>query len=178
MKDPGVQVQHAIELVFARFAAFGSTGQVVRSLRAENILLPQRLAAGVRAGQLLRQRPNQSSVYEILSNPAYAGMFVYGRPSPVAGSREQRQRGRDGWPAIHHGMYPAYISWEQYLSNQTTRISCSIRDHGRQARTDPPDRYLDGKPWSRSLHLRLPKPELSACPLLPAGRHADHDSRV
>lgn len=117
-KDPDIQVQHAIELVFASFTAHGSACQVVRRLRADNILLPRRQTGGFRAGQLLWKRPNQSSIYEILQNPAYAGAFVYGRRPLAAGSRGQGQRVREHWPVIHHGMYPAYLSWDQYLANQ------------------------------------------------------------
>jgi len=33
-------------------------------------------------------------------------------------SQTQRRRALEQWPVIHQGMYPAYISWEQYLANQ------------------------------------------------------------
>lgn len=111
VKDPDIQIQHAIELVFERFAALGSACQVVRSLRADNILVPRHQTAGCHAGHVLWKRPNQSSIYEILSNPAYAGAFVYGRRPLTSGSRPQRCRQHDQWPVIRQGMYPAYITW-------------------------------------------------------------------
>lgn len=118
VKDPDVQIQHALELVFERFTALGSARQVLRSLCAENILLPRHQTSGFHAGQLLWKRPSESAIHEILSNPAYAGAFVYGRRPLAPGSQTQRRRALEQWPVIHQGMYPAYISWEQYLANQ------------------------------------------------------------
>jgi DNA invertase Pin-like site-specific DNA recombinase len=53
VKDPDQQVQHAIALVFARFAALGSCQRVLRSLRDDGLLLPRHQTSGLHAGQLL-----------------------------------------------------------------------------------------------------------------------------
>jgi DNA invertase Pin-like site-specific DNA recombinase len=122
-KDPDRQVQHAIALVFARFAALGSCQQVLRSLRADAILLPRRQLGGLHAGELLWRQPSYTAIYEILRNPAYAGAFVYGRtgtqPSYRPGHPPQRhKRPLPEWTAIHQDAYPAYISWEQFMANR------------------------------------------------------------
>jgi DNA invertase Pin-like site-specific DNA recombinase len=44
VKDPDLQVQHTIDLVFARFTHLGSCQKVLRSLRDDGILLPRRPA--------------------------------------------------------------------------------------------------------------------------------------
>jgi DNA invertase Pin-like site-specific DNA recombinase len=123
VKDPDAQVRHAIELVFERFKALGSCQKVLRSLRDEGILIPRRQTGGLHAGELLWKRPSESAIYEILRNPAYAGAFVFGRTAAHPDCRPG-QRGRairlpvEEWPVIHHGVYPAYISWEQFLANR------------------------------------------------------------
>ena len=116
--DPNQAVQQTIALVFARFEALGSVPKVLRRLRAEAILLPRFQTAGFHAGQLLWKRPSESAIYEILSNPAYAGAFVYGRRPLVPGSHRQGHRKMQDWPVLLPGMYPAYICWDQYLANQ------------------------------------------------------------
>jgi DNA invertase Pin-like site-specific DNA recombinase len=135
VKDPDVQVQHALELVFERFATLGSARQVLRHLTAQQVLLPRHQTSGFHAGQLLWKRPSESAIHEILSNPAYAGAFVYGRRPVAARNRSQRRRQREPWPVVRQGMYPAYISWEQYLANQARLRQNSARyaEHRRGA---------------------------------------------
>jgi hypothetical protein len=88
MRLPCVQIQHAVELVFARFTALGSCQKVLRSRRDGGLLLPRRQTGGLHAGQLLWKRPNESALYEMLTNPAYAGAFVFGRTGrPPTGRR-------------------------------------------------------------------------------------------
>jgi DNA invertase Pin-like site-specific DNA recombinase len=118
VKDPNQAVQQTIALVFARFAALGSVPKVLRRLRTEAILLPRFQTSGFHAGQLLWKRPSESAIYEILTNPAYAGTFVYGRRPLVPGSHRQGRRRMQDWPVVRPGMYPAYISWDHYLANQ------------------------------------------------------------
>ena len=122
--DPDQQVRHAIELVFARFASLGSCQKVLRSLRDAGVLLPRRQTGGLHAGQLLWKRPNESALYELLTNPAYAGAFVFGRTGRAPGTRPGRRapaqrRPLAQWTAIHHGIYPAYIDW--IVCSQLTR---------------------------------------------------------
>lgn len=123
IKDPDQQIQHALAVVFARFDLLGSCPKVLRSLRDEQILLPRRQTGGLHAGQLLWKRPTVDALYEILQNPAYAGAFVHGR-TMLHPERRPGQRGRTvrrpltAWTALHHGVYPAYMTWEQFMANQ------------------------------------------------------------
>ena len=123
VKDPDLQIQRTITLVLERFATGQSCQQVLRSLRADGLLLPRRQVAGAQAGELLWKRPSYAAVYAIVRNPAYAGAFVYGRrgshhAGPVAQTGRRGWRPPEEWIAMHHGAYPAYITWEQFLANQ------------------------------------------------------------
>lgn len=125
VKDPDDQVRHAIELVLAKFEEVDSVLQVMRYLRQQKILLPRRQVRGAQAGQVVWKVASDSAVSSILKNPAYAGAFVYGRRQT-----DQKQRnpglptsGRvcksmSEWVHIQQDVYPAYITWEQYLTNQ------------------------------------------------------------
>lgn len=125
VKEPDEQVRHVLELVFAQIEELGSSYQVVRYLRRENILLPRGQTSGLYAGELVWKRPTDAAIREILHNPAYAGAFAYGRRQA---DPTQCQPGRPGtgrvakpieeWIRLKQDVYPAYITWEQYVANQ------------------------------------------------------------
>jgi hypothetical protein len=122
-KDPDQAVQHALELVFERFARLGSCARVLRSLQRDQALLPRHHTHGEYAEQVVWRKPTDGMVYTILRNPAYAGAFVHGRrrrpelaepeplPVPAVGAWAARV-------VVHQGTYPAYIPWEQFVANQ------------------------------------------------------------
>jgi DNA invertase Pin-like site-specific DNA recombinase len=125
VKDPDDQVRHAVELVFAQFAQLGSITKVARFLRTHDIVLPRRHHAGPYANQLIWKVASEAALTQFLTNPAYAGVFAYGRRQtdprlqqagrPAAG---RRRKPLSDWLHVQHDVYPAYISWEQYLANQ------------------------------------------------------------
>ncbi len=127
VKDPDEQVRHTLELIFERFNQLGSCPKVVRALQKTQILIPRRQLRGLDRGQLLWKDTSIGAVYDIIRNPAYAGAFAFGRravaanPSDFNASRAKKGRMRrssDDWGALHHNIYPAYISWEQFVNNQ------------------------------------------------------------
>ncbi|MDP9382281.1 MAG: recombinase family protein [Chloroflexota bacterium] len=137
VKDPDQQIQRSIELVLERFSTLGTCQQVLRSLREDGLLLPRRQVAGLHAGELLWKRPSEAAVYDIVCNAAYAGAFVYGRKGTdhdgPGGKAHHARRPVEEWTAIHHGVYPAYISWEQYMANRA-KLADNASAFDRQAR--------------------------------------------
>jgi DNA invertase Pin-like site-specific DNA recombinase len=125
VKEPDDQVRHVIELVFAQFELLGSVNKVIRYLRRHKILLPRRQSGGPQAGQLLWKVASEAAVSDMLQNPAYAGAFAHGRRQ-IDPARRQPGRPAAGrvrkpmseWIHLQHDVYPAYITWEQYLANQ------------------------------------------------------------
>jgi DNA invertase Pin-like site-specific DNA recombinase len=125
VKDPDEEVRHVLELVFEQFAQLGSITKLVGYLRKHAILLPRRHHAGPHAHELLWKVASEAALTQILTNPAYAGVFAYGRRQadpalqqagrPASG---RRRKGISDWLHIQQHVYPAYISWEQYLANQ------------------------------------------------------------
>lgn len=141
VKDPDLQVQRTIALVFERFRALGSCPKVLRSLRADGLLLPRFQTAGLHAGQLLWKKPNEAAIYDILRNPAYAGAFVYGRHGPHPDRRpgqagRMQNRPMSDWTAIHQGVYPAYIPWEEFMANQA-RLTDNASQYAQRRRGAP-----------------------------------------
>src|SRR5438128_2227426 len=139
-KTPDMQVQRTIDLIFARFTALGSCQKVLRSLRDDGILLPRQQRGGPYAGQLVWRKPTQAALSEMLHNPAYAGAFVYGRKGPHPdrrpGQMRQIRHPMEEWTTIHQGVYPAYITWDQFLANQA-RLADNASDFARRAHGAP-----------------------------------------
>ena len=111
-------------LVFDLFERLGTVGAVLGFLADNRIQLGIRLREGPERGELAWRRPSRAGVGNMLRNPAYAGIYAYGR-STLDPRRRQPGRpctgrvrvGRDGWLVYLPGVLPAYISIEQYERN-------------------------------------------------------------
>lgn len=115
VKDPDIEVQGRLGLVFETFLRYRTVAKVMRILNARSLDLPRR----DRHGDLRWAKATLASVSTILRNPAYAGAFVYGRT-------QMRKTDRDGggagkmprpmgqWRVIVKDRYPAYIDWPTY----------------------------------------------------------------
>jgi hypothetical protein len=114
VKHPDQHVQRAIELVFERFASLGTISKVLGSLLEDGASLPRFRYGGPHHGELLWLRPTTTNIHGFLSNPAYAGAFVYGRRATVhdgaKGSPNRTTKPMEEWTAIHRDVYPAYIT--------------------------------------------------------------------
>ncbi len=88
-KDPDRRVQEALHLVFCKFAEFQSIRQVHLWLRQESIVLPA-VAYGAEGRQIHWKLPVYNTIHHILTNPIYAGAYVFGR----TGSRVTIENGR------------------------------------------------------------------------------------
>ena len=145
VKDPDLQVQRVIELIFAKFVEVGSCRQLLRFLKEENILLPRRHCAGHHAGDLLWKPPNDAALHSILHNPAYAGAFAYGRRQMEPSKRHPQRpgtgrlhRAMEQWLHLQQNVYPAYISWEQFLANgEKLRENSTLFEWKKQHRRGP-----------------------------------------
>ena len=114
-KDPNLEVQRRLELVFATFLATKAASKVAKVLDEQGLDLPRR----DRFGDLVWRRPTVSAVLAILRNPAYAGAFVYGRRQsvrrdPTARRPLQRALPIAAWRIRVPDKYPHYIDWPLY----------------------------------------------------------------
>lgn len=125
VKDPNLEVQDRLGLVFQTFLKFRTIAKVMRVLNERGLDLPRR----DRFGDLRWARATISAVSAILKNPAYAGAFVYGRTRLRAaahegGSPAKTPRPIEEWRIVVKDRYPAYIDWPTY-----ERIRAIVRDN-------------------------------------------------
>ena len=119
-KDPNLQIQEIIALVFATFLARGSTTKVVRHLREGGLRVPRRHPHD----EVVWREACVANVIAVLKNPGYAGTFVYGRTRhdprgrSAQGRPVQRRRPMDQWRIVVHNRYPAFIPWDTFVKVQ------------------------------------------------------------
>ncbi|WP_169805953.1 recombinase family protein, partial [Azohydromonas lata] len=121
--DPDRQIQDTVRLVFDTFRETGSAYAVVRRMRGEELLFPQRLRRGIGKGDLLWGPITHSRVLQLLHNPRYAGAFAYGRTRTRYNAQfKMRQMGvpQAEWQVLIQDAHPGYISWEEFERHQAT----------------------------------------------------------
>lgn len=125
--DPDQQVQQIVQLVFDLFDQLSSALAVVQYFTTQHLLFPTRGWGGLQHGELTWQPLSHGRVLALLHNPAYAGVYVYGRtqtrtrllPDEVPRIKGRtRQIKPTDWPIVIQAAHPGYLSWEQFLRNQ------------------------------------------------------------
>jgi hypothetical protein len=123
-KEPDLRVQHAIDLVFKKFAELQSIRQVHRWLRRESIALPS-TAYGSEGRHVVWKLPVYASIHGILTNPIYAGAYAYGRTTHRTRLEDGRKRvvrgcrqAQQDWPVLLRDHHEGYLSWAEYEKNQ------------------------------------------------------------
>jgi DNA invertase Pin-like site-specific DNA recombinase len=118
--DPDEEVCGAVGEVFAMFTEVGSAYAVVGALSGRRF--PRRAYGGAWAGQLRFGSLTHSRVCSILSNPVYAGAYVYGRfrskrtVTPDGGVHTSTvELPRAQWAVCIQDHHAAYISWATFL---------------------------------------------------------------
>ena len=121
--DPDQEVQAAIADVFSAFERTGSAYGVVGAFKGRRF--PKRAYGGAWAGELRWGALTHPRVLGVLSNPCYAGAYVFGRYRSRRGVRPDRtittkitELPRQEWPVLIRDHHQGYISWETYLANE------------------------------------------------------------
>jgi hypothetical protein len=123
--DPDEQVQAVVRLVFAVFEQLGTVHAVLRFLVEHQVLIGMRQRSGPDKGEVVWKPPHQQGLINMLRNPAYAGIYAYGRsrtdPARLQPgcphSGRARGLGSKEWLVRIEDALPAYISVEQYERN-------------------------------------------------------------
>ena len=127
------QIRAAIRRVYLLWDRCGSARQVVAELARERQLLPRRAISERRVRWVTA---DYASVHDMLTNPAYAGAYAFGR------SRQVKTIVPDGsvkvsvvkvpmaeWKVCIPEHHPGYVTWEQYLATQG-RLRANVRPRG------------------------------------------------
>jgi len=123
VKDPNLEIQERIGLVFSTFLRVKSASKVLRFFNGQLLCLPRPGPFG----DLIWKEPSVAAILSILKNPAYAGAFVYGRSKTsrdVSGKTKTKHSPFGQWKIVVRDKYPAYIPWETF-----ERIQAMLQDN-------------------------------------------------
>ena len=123
--DPDEEVQGAVSLVLRLFRETGSAYAVVQQYAKSGLRFPKRSYGGAWNGKLIWGRLTHGRVLNLLKNPSYAGMYVFGRyqyrrqisPSGEVHKQTHRVPMAD-WHVSLQEHHDRYISWDEYMKNQ------------------------------------------------------------
>ena len=119
--SPDQAVRHAVEQIVHLFGQLGSMRSVLLCLNREGLQLPHQIHRRGLGTQIVWRRPSYEVVYQVLTNPIYAGVYCYGRRAtrhdPLTHTRHVERRNRDEWEVFLPDHHPGYLSLDQWEAN-------------------------------------------------------------
>jgi excisionase family DNA binding protein len=123
-KDPDRRVQQAIALVFSKFDELQTVRQVHLWMRQKRLPLPA-VSYGDGGRQITWKLPVYNTLHHMLTNPVYAGAYVFGRTgsrTTIEAGRKRIVRGfrkeRAAWEVLILDHHEGYIGWTDFERNQ------------------------------------------------------------
>jgi DNA invertase Pin-like site-specific DNA recombinase len=120
---PDEAVKGAIRAVFERFAEMGSARRVWLWFRQQGLRFP------LQSSTLPEMRwvtPSYTKIHEVLTNPVYAGTYVYGktRCEPYVDEtgrvrKRMRHLPRSEWSVVIRDHHRGFIDWATFEANQS-----------------------------------------------------------
>lgn len=118
VKTSDEEVIHFIELVFRKVLEEQSVNCVLRYILHEGLHFPRRDQP---SGSIRWVKPYYRAVHLMVTNPIYAGAYVWGRNEWIQdiaenGTRRKRLRVKSvaEWNVVLHDHHAAFISWQDY----------------------------------------------------------------
>lgn len=140
---PDEAVTGAVRTVFAKFTELGSARQVWLWFRSQNLSFPMYplglVPTLLNCHQLRWITPTYIAIYNVLSNPVYAGAYVYGKTRHERYVDEQgtvkkriRHLSQNEWSVFLPGHHEGFVDWATFEAIQT-RLASNIRAELHQA---------------------------------------------
>ena len=133
--DPHEAIKGALQTVFDRFSEMGSARRVWLHFRSEGLLFPSRQNA---SADVRWVAPTYTKIHEVLTNPVYAGAYIYGRTrferfvDDNGNVRKRiRKRPQSEWPVFIRDHHAGFVDWNTFEANQT-RIKSNTRPRPHQ----------------------------------------------
>jgi predicted DNA-binding transcriptional regulator AlpA len=123
-RHPDEALVGALRAVFARFSEFGTARRVWLWFRAENLSFPLQLNYSS-PEEIRWVAPTYIAIYNVLTNPVYAGAYCYGKTRQERYVDEHgvlrkrlRRLPQSQWAVLIRDHHEGYIDWATYEANQ------------------------------------------------------------
>lgn len=130
-------ISGVLRAVFDRFAEMGSVRQVWLWLRAQNLKWPLQSST---LREITWVVPTYTKIHQVLTNPVYAGAYVYGKSRheryvDELGRVRKRSRRlpRAEWSIVIRDHHPGFIDWDAFEANQ---VRIAANTHPRRHETE------------------------------------------
>ena len=120
IKDPDIEIQKAIELLFDTFRRLGSAHSVINHYRVNHLNFPYKPGKGFGNGDVEWRPLAYSAALRTLHNPFYAGVYCYGRKQTVwtPEGKKNVKIPREDWHVFIRDHHDPYISFEEFEANE------------------------------------------------------------
>lgn len=138
--DPNQQIQQAIVMFFNLFRQAGSACATVAAFNQQKILFPRIIRCGINKGELIWSELTHSRALQILHNPRYAGVYVFGRRRSIPqldGNTRYKMQSQDQWQVTIPNAHEGYITWEEYQNNRQRLRENTLAFHSDRPKTPP-----------------------------------------
>ncbi|NTU62917.1 MAG: recombinase family protein [Chloroflexi bacterium] len=135
-------VRHALTHVFELFRQRRSIRAVLHYLHRAQLELPHQTPRRHLGREIRWQSPSYETLYALLTNPRYAGVYCYGRRQrhldPVTQQVHVYRRQREAWEVFLPAHHPGYISLAEFEDNQRILAeNCNYLPHAGAPRQGP-----------------------------------------
>ncbi|MFZ3470376.1 recombinase family protein [Streptomyces sp. 4.24] len=141
--DADEEIRAAVADVFAEFEASGSAFGVMKAFKDR--AFPLRAFGGIWAGQVRWGRLTHSRAVAVLSNPSYAGAYVWGRHRTARKVQPDgtvvtthRAVPRAEWKVLILDHHEGYITWDRYVEIEAKLAANCTYSGARPAREGAP----------------------------------------
>jgi DNA invertase Pin-like site-specific DNA recombinase len=159
VKDPDMEIQNAVEMLFDVFRRTGSAHGVAQYFRAKGFKFPHRIRKNSRNGDVEWMNLEYHSTLDILHNPCYAGVYSYGESQRVwtPEGKKPKMMPREDWYVFIKDHHDAYISLEEFEANERTLNENSAQRKSADKRTPPREgtALLQGLAWCGKCGKRM-----------------------
>jgi uncharacterized membrane-anchored protein YhcB (DUF1043 family) len=159
VKNPDIEVQNAVGMLFEAFRRTGSALGVGRYFRAKGFKFPYKGTTGFHSSEVEWIDLASHSVLNILHNPCYAGVYTYGEFQRVwtPDGKKPKKMPREDWHVFIKDHHPAYISYEEFEANERALSENCAQRSGADKKTPPREglALLQGIAWCGKCGRRM-----------------------
>jgi len=129
VKDANIDVQSAVNQFFETFRMCGSAHRTVRYYTENGFKIPKDTSRGFGGKEMQWVDLSTGKAVDMLRNPAYAGIYAYGRmqASATFDGTKFRPKPEEEWHVRMSGRHEGYISEDEFNMNQAVLLKNSTR---------------------------------------------------
>jgi len=139
IKDPDIEIQNSIGMLFSAFRRTGSAHGVVAHFKKEGYKFPFKISKNFGQGEVAWVNLKMVNVLNILHNPYYAGVYGYGKTQLewTPDGKKPVAKPREDWYVFIKDHHAQYITYEEFEENEKILRENYTNRKSRDGKTPP-----------------------------------------